>query len=513
MPGCRQRCHKKTRKHDALKNQQNTTKRRRQQRHYSLALYILLRGLTLLIRTGNRAGSPLLRALLAPTRMAHGDALLMCACCSQIIYAFIMHPETLPPSYVRFIQKQADKEEHVLRGIQELALRTAAGLPPAPLAALAGTPHADCAHGAIPCGFFHPGQTCAGHALSLLPPNYMRALRVYLPVYLLPALLVHRKALLRDPLPILRKAAAGVARSALFLSLLICGVFGGACAGHRVLGRTGPAVLALSTWVGGLALLVEKKSRRMELSTYVLSRSLESAARCLAAWGWVRPRALPARADVLLFAAGCGAIMHCYSDGNGRHRACFRSKYLNLLDFVFGAEGVGEGRISHAPSNAELLRAAGMRVSRSLGSLTNLAALGGGGNGGNGNGGNGSGGGGNGGGGFGGRGAARSASFAQLPALAESPVGGASGGGGGAVCGAVCGASSAGGGGGAAQNHQQQQQQPSPDRPLSPPAAPPAYSGRRPPLAPGSGGGGGGAPRQRKRSLSLDDADALALAP
>jgi putative copper export protein len=31
-------------------------------------------------------------------------------------------------------------------------------------------------------------------------------------------------------------------------------------------------VLALSTWVGGLALLVEKKSRRMELALYVLSR-------------------------------------------------------------------------------------------------------------------------------------------------------------------------------------------------------------------------------------------------
>jgi hypothetical protein len=56
-------------------------------------------------------------------------------------------------------------------------------------------------------------------------------------------------------------------------------------------------------------------------------------------WGWVRPRNFPARMDVGLFALGCGAIMHCYSDGNGRFRECFRSKYRNLLDFVFGAEG------------------------------------------------------------------------------------------------------------------------------------------------------------------------------
>jgi hypothetical protein len=64
----------------------------------------------------------------------------------------------------------------------------------------------------------------------------------------------------------------------------------------------------------------------------------------MAEWGWLRPRAFPGRMDVVLFAAGCGAIMHCYSDGNGRYRDCFRSKYRNLLDFVFGGEGA---RLKH----------------------------------------------------------------------------------------------------------------------------------------------------------------------
>lgn len=88
-------------------------------RHYSLAVYVLLRGITLLIRTGNRPAAPAwLRALLGPTRMEHGDTLLMCACCSQIIYAFIMYPQTLPPSYVRFIRKQGAKELYIYQGIQ-----------------------------------------------------------------------------------------------------------------------------------------------------------------------------------------------------------------------------------------------------------------------------------------------------------------------------------------------------------------------------------------------------------
>jgi hypothetical protein len=48
--------------------------------------------------------------------------------------------------------------------------------------------------------------------LSLLGPAYSRALSVYLPVYVLPALLVHRQQLLKQPLPILHKVLLGISR-------------------------------------------------------------------------------------------------------------------------------------------------------------------------------------------------------------------------------------------------------------------------------------------------------------
>lgn len=58
---------------------------RARNRHYSLATYILLRGITLLIRVGNKERTkrrhPVLHAALAPTRTQHGDTLLMCAAC------------------------------------------------------------------------------------------------------------------------------------------------------------------------------------------------------------------------------------------------------------------------------------------------------------------------------------------------------------------------------------------------------------------------------------------------
>ena len=65
--------------------------------------------------------------------------------------------------------------------------------------------------------------------------RFCRALPVYLPVYLIPALLVHRKALLhakKGP-DIGRKVAVGAARSSLFLALYCTLCWRGACAGFQ----------------------------------------------------------------------------------------------------------------------------------------------------------------------------------------------------------------------------------------------------------------------------------------
>ena len=48
----------------------------------------------------------------------HGDTALMCLSASQIIYSFIMMPSSLPPSYVRFLNKHAAKELWVWRAVK-----------------------------------------------------------------------------------------------------------------------------------------------------------------------------------------------------------------------------------------------------------------------------------------------------------------------------------------------------------------------------------------------------------
>ena len=57
----------------------------------------------------------------------------------------------------------------------------------------------------------------------------------------------------------------------------------GACAGFKAAGmHTGP-VIASTAWLGGLATMLEKRSRRMELALYCASRAAESFSRLV---GW-----------------------------------------------------------------------------------------------------------------------------------------------------------------------------------------------------------------------------------
>ncbi|RWW04856.1 hypothetical protein GW17_00031898 [Ensete ventricosum] len=86
------------------------------------------------------------------------------------------------------------------------------------------------------------------------------------------------------------------------------------------------------TFPTGLALLIEKKSKRTEISLYCLARAIESFCTCLADAG-VFPRASKLkRSDVIVFSFATAIIMHCYA----QERDVFRSKYLNVLDWVFG---------------------------------------------------------------------------------------------------------------------------------------------------------------------------------
>ena len=98
----------------------------------------------------------------------------------------------------------------------------------------------------------------------------------------------------------------------------------------------------------GLSVMIEKKSRRMELALYCYARAIESFAICVTDWGLLECYNLipPKRIDVFLFSVATAIIMHCYA----QERDVFRSKYLNVLDWVFGLPDGAMKYNSYLPS-------------------------------------------------------------------------------------------------------------------------------------------------------------------
>ncbi|PIA52155.1 hypothetical protein AQUCO_01000200v1 [Aquilegia coerulea] len=300
--------------------------------HTSLAIYILMRAAVLASRCGIK--SKRFGHVCKPLTWSHGDIFLMCLSSSQILSAYILNQDSLPPSYKSFLNKHGGKDPVILQGVKEIAC----GIP---FSNLGGIEKHYKSRGVnikldpemkVPCSIIHGNQSCAAHIVSFLIQAYGRALPVYLPIYLIPALIVHRQDLFKRSYSILAKGLFGTARSSLFLSAYCSSAWLWTCVLFRMFRTCSIPLVAMGTFPTGLALAIEKKSRRIEISLYCFARAIESFFTCMADAGLLPASKKLKRADVIVFSLSTAIIMHCYA----REREVFRSKYLNVLDWVFG---------------------------------------------------------------------------------------------------------------------------------------------------------------------------------
>ncbi|KAF8116400.1 hypothetical protein N665_0018s0010 [Sinapis alba] len=300
--------------------------------HTSLAVYILMRAAVLASRCGIK--SKRFGSVCKPLTWEHGDLFLMCLSSSQILSAYILKQESLPSSYKSFLNKHGGKDLSILQGIKDLA----SAKPFTNLRAIekyyksVGVDIKLDPSMKIPCSMIHGGESCTKHGLTFFLQAYKRALPVYVPVYLIPALIVHRQDLLKKQYSILGKGLLGTARSSLFLSTYCTSAWASTCLLFRTLDTCNIPLVAIATFPTGLALAIEKKSRRIEISLYCLARAIESFFTSMTEAGYIRPPKILRRADVVVFSVSTAIIMHCYA----QEREVFRSKYLNVLDWVFG---------------------------------------------------------------------------------------------------------------------------------------------------------------------------------
>ncbi|KAJ6495454.1 hypothetical protein C8R45DRAFT_1095086 [Mycena sanguinolenta] len=242
----------------------------------------------------------------------YGSVLVFAVACGQIMYAFTMRPDTLPRSYINWIQGAGHLPEESVQ-INHFAVRdhkiplplldTIIARPdvsPANAAALQALRTSVVAGGPVPhyvpCEVLHPRLTSCW---SVAPDRFGDVFRYMLPVYaalhFLPPILLRWKQFRADPGRVLVRSGLGSVRSSAFLGAFVVIYQGSTCFKHQAFARlmASPLARALlpqpvidlfiskgSFWVtgflAGLASLVEEERRRAELAMYVLPKGLES---------------------------------------------------------------------------------------------------------------------------------------------------------------------------------------------------------------------------------------------
>jgi hypothetical protein len=219
---------------------------------------------------------------------------LFSASAAIIMYSWFYAPERLPRSYQQWISKVADIDSRLIEALRRAyrgeftygVSKDQTSLL-APLCRDLGLPevYADPSRTTpIPCELYHcgTGPSCEYHALSRWARSFVLAMKIYLPLRLLPLLRLKKpfaQAMVRN----LKSAA----RSSSFLATFTALIYYNICLART---RLGPLMLPKSTispqrWDSGLAvlmgcltcgwsILVEEPGRRSEIAMFVAPRAL-----------------------------------------------------------------------------------------------------------------------------------------------------------------------------------------------------------------------------------------------
>ncbi|GAB9474013.1 hypothetical protein Gpo141_00011155 [Globisporangium polare] len=244
-----------------------------------------------------------------------GDTLLFAMSTAQVMYAYVMRPNTLPPEYFRFIQNTGPVELEALTLVQQSnrhvpidqkllwsLIRRKGMKVHFPIPDTIGAP--------IPCGLIHcDAETCTMGAVKCFRRSFGKTFPLYLSLFIVPSVVIHFKKFLANPFRTLSRAVLGATRSNSFLASFVTAYLGLICAHRRVFTGDHRIVYYLVGLGASMTILMEPKSRRSELALYVLPRAIDSFATIL------RERNIFTgfrHGEVALFSGSMAVMMYCY---------------------------------------------------------------------------------------------------------------------------------------------------------------------------------------------------------
>ncbi|KAL2227285.1 uncharacterized protein LOC105160671 [Sesamum indicum] len=277
-------------------------------RRRTLALYLLAR----VAQCAYNSAKSKNKFHLWGSHWSHGDTLLFAIACAQVMYSFVMRPESLPKSYQDFIQKTGPVAAPVYKAVRDCCRGS-----PVDVASLSAylsksrgsnTVKLEEFPDIIPCSIIHPEtNSCLVHNANAATATFRKTFPLYFSLTFVPFVVLRLQKFMDAPVRTCWHAVTGAVRSTTFLSAFV-GIFQGVICLHRkVAVNDHKLVYWIAGGISALSVLLEKKARRGELALYVLPRAGDSLWYIL-----VNRHLLPdiKNAEVALFCACMGGVMY-----------------------------------------------------------------------------------------------------------------------------------------------------------------------------------------------------------
>ncbi|KAJ2079610.1 hypothetical protein H4R24_003651 [Coemansia sp. RSA 988] len=276
---------------------------------------------------------------------------LMTVAVTALTFEFVFHTDTLPQGFVSFFSKNGGYDSLYPRKMnsgfkligQDFAHNTNSGrripagvptkdyLSQMPLGKdVVGAFDSHIHHDFVACGIYHPHTTsCLLGLVSTVLRSFPNSMKMYVPFNAMVYGIFKNKELRKDPLGTIVKLIKSSARSSLFFALMVASTTNGSCILRALLGRDTFAGYLVAGVLGGLAVLVEAPSRRIELAMYVFLRALGSGWNISLKQGLCRSMR---HGEVALFSFSMAILMAIYQNKT----TTFSLAYRSTLTRIFG---------------------------------------------------------------------------------------------------------------------------------------------------------------------------------
>lgn len=171
--------------------------------------------------------------------------------------------------------------------------------------------------------------SCERHALTHSLRMLLLALKVYIPLHVVPLILLRSKELRRQPGEMMLRCVKGIAKSCIFVAVYSGIIRYAMCKLGKLTGSAGRLILSLCVLLGSLAIVIESPRRRTELTLFLLPRGLEATWNLVRTWQGLKRIA---GADKWLFAGAMGVLLLFYQN----EPQLIKANYLHVFSFLFG---------------------------------------------------------------------------------------------------------------------------------------------------------------------------------